>query len=137
MIGHKWKEYGFDRLFDAVLFSPELVPTMIKDEPELLKCENYAGETVLQFFSLEGKLDIVDLLLQCGAVADEWSIYFASEMGHLDVILMLFESGGVPNVRACKNAFMRSNPKKFKAKQMRKLFNSYGYEWRPKSLHEL
>lgn len=128
MIGHEGKSYGFDRLFEAVQLQPESVPEMIKEEPELLACENYAGETVLQFFSMEGEFEIVKLLLSCGAYPDDWSVSFACEFAHIDTIILLFEAGGTPN-QFSKNRFLCYQPSNFKKKQMKKLFDSYGFEW--------
>ncbi|GAA6170012.1 ankyrin repeat domain-containing protein [Sessilibacter corallicola] len=129
MIGHEGKTYGFDRLFGAVRFAPQDVPALLKKEPNLLDCTNYSGETVLQFFSMEGDTKIVSLLLSCGAEPDEWSIYFASNFGHIDTLLLLFEAGGKPDVELCKRSFLSYEPSKFKIKQMHKLFNSYGFDW--------
>ncbi|RDH41262.1 ankyrin repeat domain-containing protein [Zooshikella ganghwensis] len=101
MSGHVDKEYGFDRLFEAVVYFPEKVHAIVKEDPDIVFCENYAGETVLQFFSMEGRDDIVGLLLDMGARADEWAVYFACGPAHVSTVAILLAAGAEPDCEAC------------------------------------
>ncbi|MCG7939702.1 MAG: ankyrin repeat domain-containing protein [Candidatus Thiodiazotropha lotti] len=130
MIEHEGKEYGFERLFEAVRYSPEKLPEIVRDNIAVLECANYAGETVLQFFSMEGDTEKVKLLLENGAQADEWSVYFAAGFGHVDTILLLLEYGAIPDIEACKEIFLLSKPSKSKRIEVRKLFAAYDYEFK-------
>lgn len=128
MIGHERKEYGFDRLFEAVRYFPENVPLMLKEDPSLINCENYAGETVLQYFSMEGRDDIVELLLSCGARADEWSVYFACGPGHESTIDILLAAGARPNCQSCAREMKMWGVTKKKMVKIKSIFNIYGHE---------
>jgi hypothetical protein len=127
MDGHEQKEYGFDRLFDAALYFPEKVPGMVKAEPSLLLCENYAGETVLQFFSMEGNESIVELLLSCGAVADEWSLYYACGPAHVGTISLLLGAGAKPDCEVCARELRTWNVARAKKILIKRIFHGHGY----------
>lgn len=128
MIGHEGKEYGFDRLFEAVIFTPQNVPAMVRDEPELLLCTNYAGETVLQYFAMEGINEIIELLLSCGAQADEWSVYFACGLAHEETIGILLAAGAIPDCESCARELVRWSVSPRKRRRIKGVFHCYGFE---------
>lgn len=128
MIGHEGKQYGFDRLFDAVQFFPEKVPAMIKNDPSILECRSYAGETVLNWFSMEGNEVIVELLLACGAYPDEISLCYALEHGHIEVVSLLMASGCEPVEFDLVRDFRSAKLSKSKKALLKRIFHSYGYK---------
>ncbi|MGH1486415.1 MAG: ankyrin repeat domain-containing protein [Cellvibrionaceae bacterium] len=128
MIGYEGKEHGFDRLFEAAEYFPEKVPHMIHVEPELLSCTNYAGETVLQFFSMEGKDSIVKLLLSCGAIAEEWALYYACGPAHVGVISLLLSAGAEPDCDSCSKELLRWEVPRNKKIEIKRIFHNHGYE---------
>ena len=130
MIGHEFKEYGFDRLFEAVVYFPEKVPTIVKSDPDIVFCENYAGETVLQYFSMEGRDDIVELLLDSGARTDEWAVYFACGPANISTVAILLAAGAEPNCDACSSELIAWDVSRKKKIQMRRLFHNYGFDLR-------
>ena len=127
MIGHEGKSYGFDRLFEAVQFFPHNVPQMVREDPEILQCTNYAGETVLQFFSMEGANEIVELLLSYGAQADEWSVYFACGPAHERTIEILLSAGAIPNCESCARELIAWGVPRIKKQRIKRIFHRYGF----------
>ncbi|WP_125931886.1 ankyrin repeat domain-containing protein [Thiosocius teredinicola] len=126
MIGHEGSEYGFDRLFDAVQFFPEKVPAMVREDPAILECRSYAGETVLNWFSMEGKEAIVELLLACGARPDSISLSYALEQGHIEVVSLLMASGCVPAESDVIQDFRRARLPRNKKVLLKRIFYGYG-----------
>lgn len=130
MIGHEFKEHGFDRLFEAAVYFPEKVPAIVKDDPDIVFCENYAGETVLQFFAMEGRDDIVELLLEMGARADEWAVYFACGPAHISTVAILLSAGAEPDCDACSRELVAWGAPRKKRIEMRRIFHNYGFDLR-------
>ena len=128
MIGHEGKDYGFERLFEAVQFFPQNVPLMIREEPALLECTNYAGETVLQYFSMEGVNEVVELLLSCGAQADEWSVYFACGPGHARTIDILLSAGAQPDCTSCAREIVSWGVSRVKRLSIKRVFHHHGFD---------
>ena len=128
MTGHEGKDYGYERLMEAVLYKPHTVPELISNEPSLLNAKNYSGETVLHWFVVENNLDIVEMLFGCGGRVDEYALTEACSLGHVDMVYLLLKNNVVPDVESCQNQMEQGEvPRKTKLK-IKQAFHRYGYE---------
>jgi ankyrin repeat protein len=127
MSGNEGKEYGYDRLMEAVRFQPHTVPQLLRDEPELLKCKNYSGETVMHWFVVENDVAIVELLCSCGGEVTNYALTEACSLGHVDMVYLLLGIGIVPDIESCRNQIKLANvPRKTRIK-LKRAFHRYGY----------
>jgi hypothetical protein len=125
VMGHK--EYGYDRLYEAVVYTPHLVKRMLRDEPELLKCTNHAGETVMHWFVVENDLKIVELLHECGGDVEDYALVQACILGLVDMVYLLLRIGVVPVISSCRvNIGLGKLPRKTLIK-LKQAFHRFGY----------
>lgn len=129
---HPGKDYGYDRLMEAVRYTPHLVRQMINSESDLLHCKNYSGETVMHWFVVENDIEIVELLSSCGGMVSDYALAEACGMGHVDMVYLLLGIGVIPDLSFCKTLIKLNSgmPRKTLIK-LRRAFNRYGYrlEW--------
>ena len=118
------------RLLDAVLMEPNKVPTMVKENPNILEARNCYNETVLHWLSVENNLDGVRLLRSLGANIFEWAMHHAIEVGAMEMVMLLLELVGEPSVDVCRK-YITNNVWELTQKQRRLLISylkQYGYE---------
>jgi ankyrin repeat protein len=127
MVEHKSMDYGYHRLMEAAVFWPHTVPQLIKEEPELLQCKNYSGETVMHWFVVENNTELVELLCSCGGQVSDYALTEACSLGHVDMVYLLLGIGVTPNIESCLNNIKLGHvPRKTVAK-LKRAFNRYGY----------
>ena len=127
MTGHECKEYGYDRLYQAVLYQPHTVAQMIRDDPELLKSRNYSGETVMEWFAVENNLEIVELLQSCGGEYSDYALAEACCLGHVDMVYLFLRMGVVPDIARCRNMIRLGEVPRNVFVKLEQAFHRYGY----------
>lgn len=129
MAEHPGKDYGYDRLMEAVRYTPHLVRQMIHREPELLHCKNYSGETVMHWFVVENDIEVVELLSSCGGTVSDYALAEACSLGHVDMIYLLLGIGVIPDMASCKTLIkLNTNMPRKTLIKFRRAFSRYGYE---------
>ncbi|MFZ6733451.1 ankyrin repeat domain-containing protein [Undibacterium sp. Ji42W] len=127
--GHPGKDYGYDRLMEAVYYTPHSVRQMINCEPELLNCKNYSGETVMHWFVVENDIEIVELLSSCGGMVSSYALTEACSLGYVDMVYLLLGIGIVPDMTSCRVQInLGSNMPRKTLIKLRRAFNRYGYK---------
>ena len=85
-----------------ILLQPQ-VKSLLLPNDSLLKGWSMYGWTALMFASLNGRLDIVQILLQAKAITDlqteagDTALLLAATKGHSDIVQQLLECGANPN----------------------------------------
>ena len=128
MIGHEGKEYGFERLFEAVVYKPHTVAVLVREEPELLTCTNYVGETVMHWFVVENNLEIVELLHTCGGSVSDYALSEACSLGHVDMVYLLLRIGIIPDITSCRTNIELGKLSRNKLVKLKQAFHRYGYK---------
>lgn len=85
---------GFDLLLETVLNTPEQVPKLVEERPQLLDCVNNAAETVLHWLAIENRVEEIRLVHRLGATIPDFALVHALEAGHLDTVDLLLSLGG-------------------------------------------
>jgi len=83
----------FKVLLNAVLNTPELVPTLVRESPEILDAVDNCMETVLHWLAVENHVEGIALLHSLGAKVPEHALIHAVEMGHLETVELLLSYG--------------------------------------------
>ncbi len=123
------KDYGFDRLYQAVLYQPHTVAQMLREESALLKCQNYSGETVLEWFAVENNLEIITLLKDCGAEYSDYALAEACCSGHVEMVYLLLGMGVVPDIAWCWDAIRRADVPRKTFVKIKRAFHRHGYKF--------
>ena len=128
MIGHENKEYGYERLFEAVRYKPHSVPDLIREEPGLLNCKNYSGETVMHWFVVENNIEIVTLLFECGGTVSSYALTEACSLGLVDMVYLLLKMEVVPDLQSCRCQIKLGDVPKATTLKLKQAFHRFGYE---------
>jgi hypothetical protein len=109
---------------------PEKVPTIVKENPNILEALNCCDETPLHWLAIENNLDGVRLLRSLGANISEWAIHHSIEVGAMDMVILLLELGGEPSIDVCRK-YLTNKVWELNPKQKRLLISylkQYGFE---------
>ena len=90
---------------DDILLQPQVKPFFLPQyNNDLVKGMTVCGWTALMYASLEGHLDVVQILLQAKAIPDlqnkngDTVLLLAAAKGHADIVQQLLECGANPNI---------------------------------------
>ncbi len=122
------KDYGYDRLYEAVVYKRHTVRELLAAGPELLKCINYSGETVMHWFVVENDVEVVELLSACGGQVTDYAITEACSLGHVDMVYLLMGIGVVPNISSCRSQVELGKVPRRTVIKLKRAFNRYGYQ---------
>jgi len=84
---------GFERLLNAVLEEPEVVESMVRENPELLECINNSSETVFHWLVIENSVDEMVLLHKLGAAIPQFAALHALQAGAIEALDFVLTQG--------------------------------------------
>lgn len=128
MTGHEGKEYEYERLMEAVRYSPHTVASLVAAEPELLHATNYSGETVMHWFVVENDLQAVELLYSCGGQVSDYALTQACSLGSVDMVYLLLKNNVVPQLDCCRNQIELGEVQRKTRVKLKQAFHRYGYK---------